>query len=238
MSDNRALVAFGLLSLLVVGCSKETTSSSNIKTGGIAALIDVYADTDTTAKVHVELRVGGSSSNTYIGLDNGDQLIATADDQTKTLTTTDDVGVYEASFSGVGAESAFSVVLDPPHDTTAPDNSGTLPPPFTLDKPRDDLSRKNDELEVTWSPSGSDDGMDFKFDGDCIFPATKSPLHDSGSLTLAKGTLESTGGDMPKACKLSLDAQRSRSGSADSAFDSESYFRLHQRRSTSFVSAP
>jgi len=238
MSDNRSWVMFGLLGLLVVGCSKETTSSSNIKTGGIAALIDVYADTNTTATVHVELRVGGSSSNTYVGLDNGDQLIATADNQTKTLTTTDEVGVYEASFSGVGAESAFSVVLDRPHDTTAPDNSGTLPPPFTVDKPADDLSRKNDDLEVTWSPSGSGDGMDFKFDGDCIFPHTESPADDSGSLTLTKGTLDSTGGDMPKTCKLTLDAQRSRSGIADQAFDHESYFRLHQRRSTTFVSAP
>jgi hypothetical protein len=238
MYERGSLVVVGLLGLLVFGCSKETTSSSNIKTPGIAALIDVYADTDTTAKVHVELKVGGSSSNTYVGLDNGDQLIATAGDQTKTLTTTDDVGVYEASFSGVAAETAFSVVFDRPHDTTAANNSGALPPPFTLDKPKDNLSRKDDELEVTWAPSGSDDGMDFSFDGDCIFPDTESPLSDSGSLILAKGTLESTGGDMPKACKLTLDVQRSRSGSADDEFDSESYFRLHQRRSTTFISAP
>jgi hypothetical protein len=238
MFGRTPLIVFGLLGLLVAGCSKETTSSRNIRTAGIAALIDVYADTDTTATVHVELKVGGSSANVFVGLDDGDQLIATADDETKTLTTTDDVGVYEASFSGVAADTPFSVVLQRPKDITAENNSGTLPPPFTLDKPKDDQSRKDDELEVTWAPSGTDDGMDFDFDGTCIFPHTESPLSDSGSLTLAKGTLESTGGDMPKACKITLDAQRSRPGSADPEFDKESYFRLHQRRSTSFVSAP
>ena len=234
----RSLVVVGFLGLLAMSCkSEETTSSNNIKTGGIAALIDVYADTATKATVHVELKVGGSSSNTYIGLDSGDQLIATAGDQEKTLTTADGVGRYEAVFSGVAADTLFTVVLERPHDTTAADNSGTLPAPFDLDKPKDDLSRKDDALDVTWSPSGSDDGMDFDFDGSCIFPYSKSPS-DSGSFTVAKGTFESTGGDKPEACKLTLEAQRSRSGSADAAFDSESYFRLHQRRSTSFTSAP
>lgn len=238
MLVRNSLVVVGALGLLLVGCSKETTSSSNIKTGGIAALTDVYADTDTTATVHVELKVGGSSSNTYIGLDNGDQLIATAGGETKTLTTTDDVGVYEARFSGVGAETEFSLVLERPNDTTASDNSGTLPPPFTIDKPSNDLSRKDDDLKVTWSPSGTDDGMDFEFSGSCIFDYTKSPPSDSGSFVLPKGTLDSTGGNMPEACKITIDAQRSRSGTADAAFDSESWFRLHQRRSTTFTSAP
>jgi stringent starvation protein B len=231
------MVVAGLVGLLAVGCSKETTSSRNIKTGGIAALTDVYADTDTTATVHVELRVGGSSSNTYINLEDGDQLIATAGDQTKTLSMTDEAGVFEAKFSGVGEDTLFSLVLERPHDTTASENSGTLPAPFTLEKPTDDLSRKNDELEVTWAPSGTADAMTFAFDGDCIFNHKESPS-DSGSFTLSKGELDSTGGDKPEACKLDLETQRSRSGTADPAFDSESWFRLHQRRSTSFVSAP
>jgi len=238
MYERSSLLVFGFLGMLAMGCSKETTSSRNIRTNGIAALIDVYADTDTTATVHVELRVGGSSSNVYIGLDDGDQLTATAGDQKKTLTTTDEVGVYEANFSGVGAETAFGVVLDRPRDTSAPANSGTLPPPFTLDKPTDDLSRKDDELEVTWSPSGTEDGMDFEFDGPCIFSLKTSPPDDSGSFILAKDTLDSTDDDKPERCKIKLNAQRSRSGSADGEFDNESYFRLHQRRSTTFVSAP
>jgi len=238
MFERGSLVVVGFWALFAIGCSKETTSSNNIKTAGIAALTDVYADTDTTATVHVELKVGGDSSNVYIHLENGDQLIATAGDQTKTLEMLDEVGKYEARFGGVGAAPELSLVLQRPNDTTASNNSGKLPAPFTLDKPTDHLSRKNDELEVTWAPSGTDDGMDFSFDGSCIFPHTESPASDSGSVTLAKDTLDSTGGDKPTSCKVTLDAQRSRSGTADPAFDSESWFRLHQRRSTAFDSAP
>src|SRR5437762_9756010 len=113
MFERGSLLVVGFAVLLAVGCNnEESTSSNNIKTGGIAALTDVYADTDTTATVHVELKVGGSSSNTYIDLDSGDELIATAGDQTKTLTTTGKVGRYEALFSGVGADTEFTVVLD------------------------------------------------------------------------------------------------------------------------------
>ena len=230
-----SLVVVGLLGLLVVGCSKETTSSNNIKTGGIAALIDVYADTDSTATVHVELRVGGSDSNTYVDLEGGDELTASAGDETKVLTTRDS-GVYEANFSGVGAETPFTVVLNRPHDTTAADNYGALPAPFTLEKPKAGLSRKNDDLEVTWAP-GSDDRINFEFQGDCIWDYSKSPS-DLGSFTVGKGTLESKGGDMPETCDIDLDADRSRSGTADAAFDPESWFRLHQRRSTKFSSMP
>ncbi|HEY3256376.1 MAG TPA: hypothetical protein VGJ91_20595 [Polyangiaceae bacterium] len=236
MYERASLVVVGLVTLLAVGCSKETTSSSNIKTGGIAALIDVYADNATSATVHVELKVGGSDSNTFVDLDNGDELIATAGDEMKTLTTRDS-GVYEANFSGVAAETPFNVVLNRPRDTTAADNSGALPPPFELEKPMAGLSRKDDALDVNWAPSGSDDGMDFAFGGDCIFDYSKSPS-DLGTFTLAKGTLESTGGSMPETCDVSVDAQRSRSGTADAAFDPESWFRLHQRRSTKFSSNP
>src|SRR6185369_3348604 len=126
MFNRTALGFLCLLGLFAVGCSKETTSSSNIKTPGIAALIDVYADTDTTATVHVQLRVGGSSSNTYVTLDGSDKLTATAAGKTKTLTVVD-TGIYEANFSGVEGGTKFQVTLDRPDDETAKDNSGTLP---------------------------------------------------------------------------------------------------------------
>jgi len=238
MFERISMAAVGLVGLLVLGCSsEETTSSVNIKTGGIAALIDVHTDLAQKATVHVELKVGGSSSNTYVALENGDQLSATAGDETKTLTVANGVGRYETSFSGVAADTLFSVVLERPHDTTAANNSGTLPAAFDLAKPMEGASRKNDDLEVTWAPSGSDDGMDFEFDGDCIYSYSTS-ASDLGTVTVPKGDLESTGGDKPTTCVITLNATRSRPGTADAAFDSESYFRVHQERTTKFSSAP
>jgi hypothetical protein len=226
-----------LVGLSALGCSsKETTSSSNIKTGGIAALIDVYADTDDTATVHVALKIAGSSSNAYVLLEGSDKLIATADGETKTLTARD-AGIYEANFSGVGADTEISVTLERPDDITASGNSGTLPAPFTLDDPTPKLSRKDDDLTVTWAPADTGDPVRAVFDGSCIFNFDDD-ISDTGSYAVPKGTLMSTGGDKPKTCDITLNMSRSRTGTADSKFDPESYFRLFQRRSASFTSNP
>jgi hypothetical protein len=233
-----------------MGCSKETTSSKNIKTGGIAALIDVYADTDDTATVHVKLVVGGSSSNTYVDLEGTDSLTATVDGKTKTLSVVDS-GIYEAKFTGVGAEAEVSVLLDRPDDETAADNSGQLPPTYTLDDPMSKLSRRDDPLDVTWAPSDSGDPMLLDFDGSCIFHYSKS-VSDTGSYTVAKGTLDSTHDyepasceskpdtctDMPETCDITLEVDRTQDGVADGKFDPESYFKLHERRKTTFTSNP
>jgi hypothetical protein len=236
MLQRSALVSLCFIGLSALGCSKETTSSSNIKTGGIAALIDVYADDDTSATVHVELRVGGSSSNTYVALEGGDSLTATAAGKTKTLTSVD-TGVYEADFSGVEGGTEFQVTLDRPDDTTASDNSGTLPDPFTLDDPTPDLSRKTDDLTLTWAPAKAGDGMNAKIDGSCIFPWDHA-MSDTGSFVVAAGELDSTGGDKPETCDLTAHVERTKDGSADTLFDPESYFTLHQRRSAKFTSNP
>jgi hypothetical protein len=239
MFEQKMLVVLGLVvGFAGMGCSKETTSSSNIKTGGIAALIDVYADKATTANVHVELKVGGSDSNTYVALEGGDKLVANAGDQTKTLTATD-TGIYDANFSNVDPDTLFTVTLERPSDITAPGNSGTMPASFEIDKPTPSLSRKADDLEITWDadPAKAGDGMDLKFTGTCIFELDKA-ASDTGSSVVKKGTLDSTGGEMPETCDIALEIQRSRAGEADAAFDPESWFRTHQRRSTKFTSLP
>lgn len=239
MFDLKALLLGCSLGIAAVGCSsKETTSSANIKTGGIAALIDVNAISATSATVHVELKVGGSSSNTYVALENGDKLIATAGDESKTMTSRD-TGIYEAPFSGIEGGTVFSVVLERPGDTTASDNSGTLPDPFDVDEPESGLSRKTDALDVTWAPAGSTaDGMDLAFSGDCIFDKSFEATSTATTYTVKADALQSTGGDMPEECDVTLDISRSRSGTADSAFDPESWFRLHQLRATKFTSKP
>ena len=237
MFHRSTLASLCLVGLAAVGCSKETTGSSNIKTGGIAALIDVYAEDDTTATVHVELRVGGDSSNAYVDLEGSDTLTATAGGKTKTLSVVDS-GIYEADFSGLEPGTEFTVSLDRPDDTTASDNSGTLPDPFDLDEPAGDLSRKDDPLEVTWAPADTGDDMKLEIDGKCIFSFSEGGLADSGAYTVAAGELDSTGNDMPESCNLTAELTRTKEGSADTAFDPESHFRLHQVRSAKFASNP
>jgi hypothetical protein len=225
-----------LVGLAAMGCSKETTSSSNIRTGGIAALIDVYADADETATVRVKLVVGGSSSNTDINLTDGDRLIATAGKNEKELEEVDS-GIYEADFDGVGEDTEFVVTLERDDDQTASGNSGLLPAPFTLEEPENNLSREDDDLTVTWAPAETGDPMKLSFDGDCIFDYDDNSS-DTGSYVAKAGELDSTGGDDPETCDIKVTVERTRKGVADSKFDRESWFKLHQRRSTTFTSKP
>jgi hypothetical protein len=132
----------------------------------------------------------------------------------------------------------FQVTLDRPDDTTASDNTGLLPDPFTLDKPTPDLSRKDDDLTLSWSPADSGERMTVDIDGKCIFSFGDSDVSDTGSFDVAAGKLESTGGDMPETCDLTAKVTRVSEGSADTLFDPESYFRLHQRRSARVTSNP
>jgi hypothetical protein len=236
MFHRSTLVSLCLVGLTSMGCSTETTGSSNIKTGGIAALIDVYANDDTTATVHVELKVGGSSSNTYVNLEGSDELVATAGGKTKTLSSVDR-GIYEADFSGLEPGTEFQVTLERPDDTTASENSGILPDPFDFTEPASDLSRKDDDLDLVWDPSGTGDDMEIEIDGDCTFPYSHK-MADTGAYTVDAGEIESTGGDDPETCNLTAELTRTKDGSADTLFDPESYFRLHQSRSAKFTSNP
>jgi hypothetical protein len=235
MFHRSALASLCFIGLAALGCSKETTSSSNIKTGGIAALIDVNAFDDTTATVHVELRIAGSRSNAYVNLEGGDRLLAEAAGKTKTLTAVDS-GVYEADFSGVEGGTEFSVTLDRPDDITA-ENTGTLPEPFTLDDPTSDLSRETDDLTLSWAPAETGDGMQLDIDGSCIF-GYDHDMSDTGSFVVQAGELRSTGSDKPETCDLTAKVERVHDGSADTVFDRESHFRLHQFRSQRFTSNP
>jgi hypothetical protein len=79
--------------------------------------------------------------------------------------------------------------------------------------------------------------MHVDIDGSCIFPYDHD-MSDTGSFVVDAGKLDSTGGDKPETCNLTAHVERTKHGSADTIFDPESYFTLHQRRSAKFTSNP
>jgi hypothetical protein len=232
----RKVLVFASLAIvaLAAGACTETASSSDIKTHGIAAAFDVYGGSVT--KVQAVLKVG-ADSNTYVNLDNGDQLIVTAGAETKNMSSTSE-GHYEATFANVAAETTITVNFKRPSDTSAPDNHGKLPPEFTLGTfPTTPPSRANEDLTITWTPAGGGDGMRLTLDGDCIFDWTKD-VTDTGTYTIAKGELDSTDSKNPTTCTIKVYAERFRNGTADPALSSDSYFHMHQTAESSFSSAP
>src|SRR5262245_34910573 len=92
-------LGLGITATSLLGC-KETTSSCNVRTAGLAMLTEVTATSESSVRVKTTLLVGGDESNTYATLDGCDELFAEADDEREEMREIDD-GVYEAKF-GLG----------------------------------------------------------------------------------------------------------------------------------------
>lgn len=227
------VAAIGALS----GCSKEeTVSSENIKTKGIAALIEVKAENENSSQVRVELLVGGDESNTHVILDNGDKLTVAANGETKTLSAESE-GIYTATIGTGAADTEFVIGLERPDDTPAPNSTGKLPAPFTL-AAIDNKSRATDAVDITWDPSGSD-SIVIDVLGDCIKEHKDIKTSDTGSYTIAAGDLVSGfDSDKDKTCDVTVRVWRERGGSPDGAYDGESTMVMRQVRSTKFQAAP
>jgi hypothetical protein len=237
MNSKIILCAVLVSSAALFGCSKEVTSSANVKTAGIAALIDVTAESDSLSTVYAELRVGGSSSNTYVDLADGDVLKASAGDAFKEMLVEKDG--YAAEFETAAVDTRFSVTFERADGDNATESSGTMPAPFQIGPtPATKPSRATEDITLTWSPVDTSASMVAELTGTCIFSETIDVVGDEGTLLIPKGSLQSTGGDMPSSCDITVTLKRSRKGQADPAFDDESWFRLHQVRTASFSSAP
>jgi hypothetical protein len=225
-----------LATITLLGC-KETTSSEFIRTGGIAALMSVTADSGDSAEVHVELRVGGAQSNTYVILDGGDKLTARAGTETQDLYSVAE-GVYEGQFAN-GGQVEFTVSLDRAEDADAPNSKATLPASFliTQPEPTDELSREMDSLFIVWTVVANTEGS-INLSGSCISSQSFTVSGSAGMYSVPAGTLKSTNETMPEPCTVTVDMTFQREGAADSAFDDESSFVATQRRTTTFLSNP
>jgi hypothetical protein len=234
-------IAFALGLCALAGC-KETVSSDHIKTGGIAMLTEVTARSETDVTVRTELVVGGDESNTYVVLESGDRIYAEANGEREEMQAVDQ-GVYEASFDAGEKGAEYRVLLRRDDGDSAENSMGTLPAPFdiTSDLGTDVLSRMDDDVEITWEPSGESGDMSLEVDDDvggCIFSDRFDIGGDDGSYVIAAGTLDSTSSSEPEECDVTATVTRERDGTHDRNLDGESWFVLRQVRSTTFASGP
>lgn len=236
MKTNRHFGAAAIAAVALLGC-KETTSSEFIRTGGIAALMSATAESGDSSKVHVELRVGGAQSNTYVILQGGDQLTAKVGTETKDLQSVSE-GVYEGTFA-TGGQADITVSLDRAEDEDAPGSKATLPASFTIAQPQpeDVLSRADDGLFIAWTPVENVEGT-VELSGPCITTASYDVSGTAGMLVVNKGELKSLDEMKPESCTVDIQISFRREGDADPAFDDESYFYTYQKRKASFQSDP
>jgi hypothetical protein len=237
MSKNIIFMTIVLAGSALVGCGRESTSSANVRTAGIAATVEVEATSDSSSTVLVDLGVGGPTG-TGVNLESGDRLSAEVGGEKKELQP-EGVGEYQATFATGAAGTEFKVLFERDVDEDALNNRGVLPAPFNITGvPADSPSRAMADAVITWDPSGSGDPMTIHVEGSCIFPDTFDVAGDPGTFTIKAGELKSTGGDKPTDCDITVQIERSATGTTDPAFDPDSKFTLKQIRSMSFTSKP
>jgi hypothetical protein len=223
-----------------VGC-KSATSSTNIRTPGIAMGIVVTAESADESTVRTSVQVGDLGvTATYVDLEGGDRLLASIDGGEEKAMQVESQGVYQTSFPTGAADTSFRVNLDRSEDDDAPNSVGPLPAPFDLTSLEGNtFSRANDAIEVTWDPGGSNDDMHVDWTGtSCIFSGGADIPGDTGTYTIEAATLDSTNDDAPETCDVTVTVTRTRHGDPDSILDPDSDFRLDQVRTTQFTSAP
>jgi len=229
------------------GCA-EDVDSVDVRTDGIYADLELRAEGDGKAKVTASLLVGGARSDTYLNLTEGDELIAHlggAERDMREISSAIGVFVYRAEFDGEDPDTYRVEFRRTAHSEEeakcrggdAPFSYSTLPPPFSMQvQTADGFSRDDDNLTISWSPSGGSDGMSLAVRGSCIRDYT-TDLGDTGSRTIAAGTLKPIG-EMAEDCQLSVTIDRARMGEVDENYGEGGTFRAVQSRASSLESTP
>ena len=195
-------------SLAVTGCSSESTDSSNVKTAGIYADLSVDADSSSNAVVEAALKVGGSSSNTYLELVSGDVLTASNGIHSQTMTR---IGSgnwvrYRATLpdTPLNSDSQFTISLTRAADTDAPSSSVSLAP----------------IVSITWDPISSGDSTRLTIDGSCIYQYQHTVAAGDTSITLPVNALHESAGlsATDKGCSATITLERIRYGAVDPAY--------------------
>lgn len=223
-----AVLALGLLS----ACS-ASTSSRNIRTGGIVALIDVKSESAGSAALETELVVGGQHSNTNVLLEGGDSLSATAGGQQQALGV-QGKGEYGARFATSDGEFVVSLARDV--DAPAPASRGVLGPAFEITPPAD--ASRQAPLVINWTPVDPESQVEVELEGDCVIRETKTVGADTGSVTFNVGELRAWKKQANDTCAVQVEITRTRLGTTDPALDPDSRFRLSQVRRAQFSSTP
>ena len=226
--------------LALPSCAAESVGSDDVLTDGIYAEMRAEATEDGT-RATATLRVGGSTSNTYVMLTGEDSLSASAGGETEDMSRQNigDRYYYTADFDANGEDTVVTFRFARSIDDGAPDSHCTLPSPMTIEAPADgsNFSRMEQDVEIAWDTSGSSQPITLSIEGDCFNHLTLSFEDDPGSHTITAGTLESSA-DPATACVATIKVSRSNNGTLDPGFGEGGSVVCTQTRTATFRSDP
>lgn len=243
-----ALTSLLGVAALAAGCA--SADSGDVNTDAIYGDLEVTSGGAGTTTAKAALKVGGAASNTFLDLEPGDTLLATANEETKVMQRMELLGAvwYESVFATSSAGTAFRIAFLRTHTggdectgASAPDSNVTLPAPFAITSPAQDtsFSRTADAITVDWSPSGESDPMSWSIAGNCIVSQYGNALpSDDGTLTIPAGSIQPQESQGATSCQATITLHRSRDGNLDPNYGEGGRIRARQERTLRILSAP
>jgi hypothetical protein len=240
-------ISVAALALLGTACT--SVKSSDLATMGMSAHMTVTADSPGSTTASASLNVDDNVTD-YVDLSSGDSLVATAaGGPSQAMSRSNVLGIisYSASFTGQGAPgTAYTIAFKRQAPAvSALSSTCTLPEVFQLTAPSAGaaFSRASDDIVVTYSGSGQPDPITYEVTGSCVNTVTGNVPGDSGTVTLAKGSLtqsssSSSSGGGSSSCTATLKLRRSRKGQLDPAYGYGGSISCDQVRTLSFTSTP
>ncbi len=227
---------------LAVGCGAEDVGSSTQETNGLHAIFEAVASGDGTTRVEAQLRVGGPNG-TYLFLDGGDRLVASADGEEVDMgeNSSGDRHWFLSRFETDADNTEFQIqfLRGDEDKADATESIVTIPKPFSMgiegiDDEGDPIERGQD-ITVTWSNT---DGGTILIDvsGSCIWDFDDE-VDDSGEYTIASEDIRVQSLDEGEDCDVEITLERNRKGSVDPGYDGGEFW-ARQRRAFVFTSTP
>jgi hypothetical protein len=231
--------------VLVLGLSATAActkvASTDLKTSGMSASMNVTADGTGKSTANAQLFVGDSLVD-RVDLVGGDTLTATAGNQTQTLQRTNVLNVvtYSADFQGADQEGTkYTIAFTRASDTNAPNSIATMPAPFSILTPAASasFSRAGDDITITYA-GGTSDKMSWLASGCIQTVGTQYLTGDPGTFTITKGTLKPDAQSAMATCNVTITLYRTRSGQLDPAYGHGGSIFAQQTRTLTISSKP
>lgn len=234
MNYKKIIILFSVIQL--TACS--SADSDDIKTSGISASFSVNAIADGKSHLRARLGVGGSLSNTDLELENGDQLVVSANGQSLVMREDKEfLGgfEYKATLPFNTENTEFTFSFNRPDGDSAPDSTVIMPAAVNLASPTmNSVFNRTDLITISWTPvSYNMTSISIDFDlNDCADATGQvsstgmssgydyNSSSDPGSVFLTASALFSDAAlqNLTLSCKVNILVTRHRKGVVDPTF--------------------
>jgi len=224
------------------GGSDGAADSEDIRTSGLHATIEVTSDDDNRSEISVILRVGNSSSNTFLTLTSDDTITALLNDSLSQLVDIKDGRQYRTSFNSTGAgldTASYRISFTRPNDDDAPNSTVTMPAGLTglTSNPATTFSRGTEVLTLSWNATATNNSIPISITGDCIENTSVTVQSSTGVFAINPTTI--TSDSTPEEnCEVTVISEESRSGTIDPAYGEGGVISAKRITSMTLTSTP